>query len=337
MADVTISQLTTKSSLATTNFIPVSDNSTTQKIGTDSLFGFRNYIINGDMRIDQRYSGNNVIVNTGGPSNWTGPDRFFAYQNSPSTNVSVQRQTINTPTGFTHALRWGRTGSGNPGGITVLATALESDQSVPLAGKTVTLSFYAAKGANYSQQNSQLGAMLISGTGLDQSRGEMITFTWSGVTRPIDTNVTLTTSWQRFVLTATVPSNSKQLGLYFSWVTSGVAGADDNVYITGIQLEEGATATSFERRPIGLEMELCKRFFVKQIPETTDVYLSVYSSGGTMGYWYWGTSMRTIPVVSGTTNTGGGGFGWYSTSTGVSIYSPGGSNTARNLTADAEL
>ena len=261
MADTTISQLNTINALSAINYIPVSDGTTTTKLGTDSLFGFRNRIINGDFRVDQRNAGGSVVVNTGGPSVWTGPDRFFSYQNSPSTNVSIQRQSVDVPVGFANALKWGRSGSGTPGGVTVLASALETDQSIPLAGKKVTLSFYAKKGANFSALNSQLGAMLISGTGVNQSRVEMITFVWSGVVRPIETAVTLSSSWQQFTLTGTVAANSKQLGLYFSWATTGVAGADDNAYITGIQLEEGPTATPFERRPIGTELALCQRYY----------------------------------------------------------------------------
>jgi len=353
MPDVTINSLTTKTALNTTNYLPISDGSTTTKLGTDSLFGFRNYIINGDFRLDQRNAGSSVIVNTGGPSTWTGPDRFFAYQNSPSTNVSVQRQTINVPTGFQYALRWGRSGSGTPGGITVLATALETDQSIPLAGKTVTLSFYAAKGANYSQQNSQLGAMLISGTGTDQSRGEMITFAWTGVTRPIETSVSLSTSWQRFTLTGTVPNNSRQLGLYFSWVTSGVAGADDNVYITGIQLEEGSTSTNFERRPFTIEQQLCQRFY--EISDGNMVTI-VWPNGPPITITaqignpiFFKVSKRIIPFVAESDVSLAQGGGWINLpidTVGINYYisriqNPPGTNAyvvkATKWTADAEL
>jgi len=307
MADTTISSLNTINALSANNFIPISDGTNTTKLGTDSLFGFRNYIINGDFRVDQRNAGDSVVVNTGGPSVWTGPDRFFSYQNSPSTNVSIQRQSVDTPVGFANALKWGRSGSGTPGGVTVLASALETDQSIPLAGKTVTLSFYAKKGANFSSLNSQLGAMLISGTGVNQSRGEMITFAWSGVVRPIETAVTLSSSWQQFTLTGTVAANCKQLGLYFSWTTTGVAGADDNAYITGIQLEEGPTATPFERRPIGMELALCQRYYEFCNYFSNRTYLP--SSGAVRQFTQFKVTKRIIPnpiIVTNSSNTNPG-------------------------------
>ena len=305
MADTTISSLNTVNALSATNYIPISDGTDTTKLGTDSLFGLRNYIINGDFRVDQRNGGGSVLVNTGGPSVWTGPDRFFSYQNSPSTNVSIQRQSVDVPVGFANALKWGRSGSGTPGGVTVLATALETDQSIPLAGKTVTLSFYAKKGANFSSLNSQLEVILISGTGVDQGRGEMVTFAWSGVARPIETAVTLASSWQRFTLTGTVAANSKQLGLYFSWTTTGVAGVDDNAYISGVQLEEGPTSTPFERRFIGTELMLCQRYFQKTYRQdvtpgtavaTQNAVSHIYGAGAFQNIWWrLPVTMRTIP------------------------------------------
>jgi hypothetical protein len=77
---------------------------------------------------------------------------------------------------------------------------------------------------------------------------------------------TLTTSWQRFSKTFTLGSTIKQFGFnIFSGTSStaltGTAGADDSWYATGFQLEEGSVATPFERRPIGLELQLCQRYF----------------------------------------------------------------------------
>jgi hypothetical protein len=53
-------------------------------------------------------------------------------------------------------------------------------------------------------------------------------------------------------------------GSNFSSATgaTSVVGTDGaTFYITGVQLEAGSTATDFERRPIGTELDLCQRYF----------------------------------------------------------------------------
>jgi hypothetical protein len=48
-----------------------------------------------------------------------------------------------------------------------------------------------------------------------------------------------------------------------SGATSVVGTNGATFYITGVQLETGSTATEFERRPIGTELALCKRYYDK--------------------------------------------------------------------------
>jgi hypothetical protein len=52
------------------------------------------------------------------------------------------------------------------------------------------------------------------------------------------------------------------------WRTSscaqiGVGTASATFYITGVQLEKGLTATSFDYRPYGTELQLCQRYYEK--------------------------------------------------------------------------
>lgn len=249
------------------------------------------------MRIDQRNAGSVVTVATGSPSYTL--DRWVAYQNSPSTGVQVSRST-SVPSGFQNSIKWGRNGSGTAGGITVLAQALETANCIDAQGGTVTLSFYAKAGANFSGASSQLNAAVISGTGTDQSIASMVTFAWTGSTTEINAAAVLTTSWQRFTFTSTTLGASvSQLGIYLNWTTVGAAGADDNVYITGVQLEQGLTATEFERRPIGVELALCQRYFWKTVQP---INLDGYNVGGPKAYQYVcnPTTMRDTPVVSST-------------------------------------
>ena len=50
--------------------------------------------------------------------------------------------------------------------------------------------------------------------------------------------------------------------MFFSYTPTGTAGAADYFSITGIQLEKGSAATSFEMRPYAVELQLCQRYCV---------------------------------------------------------------------------
>jgi hypothetical protein len=139
------------------------------------------------------------------------------------------------------------------------AQSFESVNSIQYAGKTVTLSFYARAGANYSGASNALQVYLATGTGTDQSA-------ISGFTNNIyviNTPATLTTTWQRFTYTAAVASNRTQVAPYFVHVPVGTAGAADYFEITGVQLELGSVATPFARAggSIGGELALCQRYY----------------------------------------------------------------------------
>jgi hypothetical protein len=74
-------------------------------------------------------------------------------------------------------------------------------------------------------------------------------------------NLSVTTSYATYTLTANVDTASTKNLIVFIWsdVTDTTAG--DFLYITDVQLEAGSTATEFERRPIGTELALCQRYF----------------------------------------------------------------------------
>jgi hypothetical protein len=140
-----------------------------------------------------------------------------------------------------------------------LSQTLETANSIPLAGKTVTLSFYARKGANYSASGSTLSSLFYGGTGTDQNY-------WSGFTGSTsinNTSHTLTTTWQRFSVTFSVGSTYTQLALVFGFTPVGTAGAADYFEVTGVQLEVGSVATQFTRQGGTIQGELaaCMRYY----------------------------------------------------------------------------
>jgi hypothetical protein len=138
-----------------------------------------------------------------------------------------------------------------------------------------------------------------SGTSADQS---LATFSagpctgYTGNASVINGSQALTTTWTKYTFTGSVGSAAQEIGIAFGYTPTGTAGADDNIYITGIQLEKGTVATSFDWRPYGTELALCQRYFQLWNAGWTGV------SGGTSysisSQVSFGTQMRSSPTVT---------------------------------------
>lgn len=174
--------------------------------------------------------------------------------------------------------------SGNTSTNTLyLAQAMESVNSIPLAGRTVTVSFYARKGANYSATSSIINVKLQSGTGTDQNN---LTGAYTGSTNVTNQNAVLTTTWQRFSSTGTIAATATELAYLIEANPTGTAGAADYYEITGIQLEVGSVATAFQTASGGSiqgELAMCQRYY-EEVPfrergdddGNTDVFMVFY-------------------------------------------------------------
>jgi hypothetical protein len=190
-------------------------------------------------------------------------DRWSIYR--AATGLTVSRQATNDTTNLPniqHAIRIQRdSGNTGTGGVSIIQH-FETVNSIPFAGKQVTVSFYARKGANYSNAASAIEINLATGTGVDQN-------IWAGLTNranPINTSRPITSAWTRLEATGTIATNATQLVLNI-FVSSyvGTAGANDWIEITGVQLEEGAVATPFRRNAPSIQAELaaCQRYYEK--------------------------------------------------------------------------
>jgi hypothetical protein len=244
----------------------IAANAVTQaKLSTDiPLSGFRNVLINGDMRINQRggsytLSGNYTL------------DRWYLGVN---TSHTVSQSTSSPPAGFQNFMRVQRASGSTNTTVPQIAQSLETSASIPLQGKQVTVSFYARAGANYSATSNTFNWRIYGGTGTDQN-----SFSYTGASIPVDQSVTLTTSWQRFSYTVSSLTSYNEYAFFFYYATTGTAGAADYVDITGVQLEVGSQATPFEQRPIGTELALCQRYFWKHSSSAGISYLSFNYAG----------------------------------------------------------
>jgi len=213
----------------------------------------KNAVINGDCVVAQRGTSALTLSATAQYP----VDRFFAIGHSGAT---AQQITSISNTSFKNAVRVQRTAASTTTSDLSFTQTFETNTSIPFQGKTVTLSFYARAGANFSPTSGTLTSRVYTGTGTDQGG---FGFSWTGTANPINQGNTLTTSWQRFTATGTISSSATQIQVFFFCTPTGTAGAADYFDITGVQLEQGSVATSFQTATGTIQGELaaCQRYF----------------------------------------------------------------------------
>jgi hypothetical protein len=255
--------------------------------------GSGNAVINGAFDFWQRGTTTN---HTG--SIIYGPDRWAIFRGGFAVGATSSRQPAGL-TSFQFANRVQRA-SGNTLTATIIAIQpFESVSSIPFAGKKVTLSFFARRGANFSGATNSVVASITTGTGTDQTP-------WSGFTG-FATAATgsrqLSLDWEQFFITGTVAASATQIAVDISYTPSGTAGANDWFEYTGVQLEEGSTPTPFRRNGNSIEGELaaCQRYYNRYLATgsafTRWGYADSLSTTEVVGYFYFPVEMRRIPTV----------------------------------------
>jgi hypothetical protein len=243
-----------------------------------STFGFKNRIINGAMVIDQRNAGASVTPTA---SAYT-LDRWYA-NISQSSKFSVQQNagSVTTPSGFTNYLGITSLSAYSIGATDyfILQQAIEGFNTADLKWGTafaqnVTLSFQV-----YSSLTGTFGGTISSGA---SQRAYPFTYTVSSANTWTTVSVTIAGdtggTWNgatngvgvivRFGLgvgstySATAGSWTSTNFIFSATGATSVVGTNGaTFYITGVQLETGTVATTFEYRPYGTELALCQRYF----------------------------------------------------------------------------
>jgi hypothetical protein len=266
------------STLSVSNLSTLSGEDVFVKSSFEGGFNFRNKIINGDMRIDQRNDGAAVTI-TGTNTTTYVLDRFYARSVSDTgSKISVQRSTV-APAGFNNSLLITSLTSYTPGvsdtfgiiqaiegfNIGDLGWGTENAQPITLSFK-VRSSLTGTFGgfiANKAVDRCYLFSYTINSAN---------TFEDKTITIPGDiTGTWLTNNDVGLFVSFSVGVGSNQTGSAGSWSstflrsvtgqTSLVGTNGATFYITGVQLEVGSVATPFERRPIGAELSLCQRYY----------------------------------------------------------------------------
>ena len=235
-------------------------------------FGFRNRIINGDFRIDQRNAGASV---TPASSAYT-LDRWQVTA-SQASKFSVQQSSV-APSGFTNSalitsLSAYTVGAAeeflfrqNIEGLNMGDFGWGTASAAP-----VTLSFWVRSsltgtfgGAiqNSAQNRCYPFSYTISAANTWEQKSVTITGDTSGTW--------LTTNGVGLRANFSLGSGATNSGTAGVWAgtyyasatgaTSVVGTSGATFYITGVQLEKGSTATSFDIRPYGTEVALCQRY-----------------------------------------------------------------------------
>lgn len=255
----------------------------------NSALLFRNKVINGDMRIDQRNAGSAVATG----STFVYPVDRFRVKNDVA-NGNTQRSTT-APTGFTHSLAFTTGTGGSPlaGNACTISQAVEGFNIADLAwgtasAQTVSASFWVRSSltGTFAFRISNGVRSYVATYTINAAN----TFEYKTITIPGDTSGTWATDnsagmYLNWDLGSGSSFNAASAG---SWVvgdflrvsgTASVIGTTGaTFYITGVQLEAGPTATPFERRPIGTELALCQRYYQRVNAGTNGAINSTYQS-----------------------------------------------------------
>jgi len=249
-----------------------------------SNFGFKNRIINGAMVIDQRNAGASVTPTDG---QFTLDRWRTAVSQTSKFSIQQNAGSVTPPAGFTNYL----------GATSLAATSVGASDyyliSQPIEGfntadlnwgtanaKTVTFSFWVRSsltgtfgGAvnNSSYNRSYPFSYTISTANTWEQKSVTIagdtSGTWVGATNGIGMQVFFSLGMgSTFSGTAGAWAGSNFLSATGATSVVGTNGA--TFYITGVQLEVGSTATSFDYRPYGTELALCQRYFTKSFATT---------------------------------------------------------------------
>ena len=238
--------------------------------------GFKNRIINGAMGIWQR--GTSGFTSSGNYS----ADRFYV---QTGTSLSAVGQSSDVPSGFRFSLSVA--GTNQPS----VVQRIESFNCTDLVGQAVTISFWLKQTVSAGSN-----AMYIW-LGYANSQDS-----FGSVTNINAVNISTTSSWVQYTATFTnLPSQSAN-GLQ---LIIGCNGSGANTFqITGVQLEKGSTATSFDYRPYGTELSLCYRYFQKFLGSSVYEALPSYAIAGTTaaeGFLAYKGTMRSTPTLASST------------------------------------
>ena len=300
---------------------------TTNKIGVD-----KNLIINGEFIVDQRMGGAATAITPTGGVDYT-CDRWHSSNNSgEAARITLQTVSGDTPnSNYRQSIKLDcTTAMGSPSGNNWMGFCqfIES-QNISFLGhgtstaKPITLQFWI--------KSTKTGTATVQLLRHDASREYLAEYTinasntWEKktITIPGDTSGTEAAfdNGRGFKLCFVLFAGSSRHGTVNTWraQNGGYFGASanqvnlldstsNNIFFTGIQLEEGTEATGFQHRSIITELELCKRYYNKVFDMEGQsgekpASLAVYETSSAVTTIFNFPKMRAVPSLDITNGT----------------------------------
>lgn len=294
--------------------------------------GMVNRVINGDMRIDQANVAAAVGVNAAGP--FYGPDMVDAGGTASAGVFNMQQLSATPPTGYKYYVQaQTATADAAPAAASAyfLSFKIEGNNVIDLSLGTasalqITISFWARSSLTGSFSGALTNSAFNRSYPFSFTINSANTWEQKTVTLTGDTTGTwLTDNGIGLRMLIDIGSGANFRGSASAWAASGLTGVTGAVrlistlsatlWLTGVQIESGATMSPFERRDLMSELARCQRYYQKTFPQTTKpaqnagVTGSVYSdyayanAAGVQGIWDFAAVMRATPTLT-TYNTG---------------------------------
>jgi hypothetical protein len=238
-------------------------------------------------------------------------DRFYIL--SDGNDIIDVTQTTTVPTGAKYSIGLDVETVNKKFGI---AQIIENANCFDAIGGNVTVSFQAKVSATTNLDNIKCAIVAWSGTADTVTSDIISAWNVEGTNPTLIANATyentpanlnVTTSFATYTVTANVDTASTSNIILFIWSDVTTTSLGEFLYITGVQLEKGSTATSFDYRPYTTELALCQRYFWRNKSGGSGASVGVgYLATATIfrGYAQFPVAMRTAPTF--TINTDGG-------------------------------
>ena len=266
---------------------------------TGDALMFRNKLVNGCMRVWQRAtSGAHTGIEAG---SYVSADRWklVGHQAGISYLGATLERSTDVPSGSLYSAKAISTAAGIDD--YVVGQIIESMNTFDLVGKPATFSVQMKKLATLSGKTLTMEVGYLNTA--DTSTTNWLTPT--GITiiaSRIINSTDFATSWGQYTLTTGVLPAQAANGLVVRLCLRGNdLGSGDLFAFTDAALEAGPNATPFERRPIGVELSMCQRYFFKTL---SNIWLCRYATSGySVATIPFPTPMRVSPVPSAYTQT----------------------------------
>ena len=237
----------------------VYDGSNTHVVGGVPFPMYKNRLINGEMRVNQRgYTSFTIPANT---TTYT-IDQWFA--NVAGANTTI----LQGPAGISNFKNYLQIAGNSSLTSIVVGQRIESNNVIDLAyaGSQVTLSAYMGA---YSNANVTWTASVP--TALDN---------YSNAVSNVANGIwSVTNTYTRYSASFTMPSNAANgLQITFSLTSLPLA---STLAFTGVQLEVGSVPTAFEHRPDDMELVRCQRFLPVFFPEVANAIMAFGQANST--------------------------------------------------------